>query len=99
MRTSFPVGQKVVLMSTLVLNEEHNIMSLSTAYYRDELRYSLIGLHTCGDLGPVILKLFTQVRPRSAPSLTSMMMVQTSIELVFPRTVEPPWWSVSAAAT
>ena len=28
---------------------------------RAELRYGLVGLHTCGDLGPTILHLFNQV--------------------------------------
>ena len=28
---------------------------------RAELKYGLVGLHTCGDLGPTILHLFNQV--------------------------------------
>ena len=33
---------------------------------RAELKYGLVGLHTCGDLGPTILHLFHQVEDASA---------------------------------
>ena len=45
------------------LEREHNLIGLETSdlKLRAELRYGLVGLHTCGDLGPTILHLFNQV--------------------------------------
>ena len=45
----------------------HQVLGDRFAVSGEELRYNLVGLHTCGDLGPLILHMFAQVRILANP--------------------------------
>merc|ERR1719430_1304113 len=47
------------------LHQLHQVLGCRFSVSGEELQYNLVGLHTCGDLGPVILNMFAQ-DPRAA---------------------------------
>jgi len=62
----------------------------------DELKYGILGLHTCGDLGPVLIKMFTQ--DTDAVMLNSVGCCYMKIHEHFPMscfTKERPWHQLS----
>jgi len=62
----------------------------------DELKYGILGLHTCGDLGPVLIKMFTQ--DTDAVMLNSVGCCYMKINEHFPMscfTKERPWHQLS----
>jgi len=62
----------------------------------DELKYGILGLHTCGDLGPVLIKMFTQ--DTDAVMLNSVGCCYMKIHEHFPMscfTKEQAWHQLS----
>jgi len=54
-----PVHVNAYLDPDMDLQEFHAILSEKFQISDSALRYGIVGLHTCGDLGPVLLKMFT----------------------------------------
>jgi len=54
-----PVHVNAYLDPDMDLQSFHSILAEKFQISNTELKYGIVGLHTCGDLGPVLLKMFT----------------------------------------
>ncbi|XP_023345260.1 protein RRNAD1 isoform X2 [Eurytemora carolleeae] len=89
-----PVHVNAWLQPVMDLQAFHSILSEKFHIYDTSLRYCILGLHTCGDLGPVLIKMYAQ--DTKATVLNSIGCCYMKIKEHFPmslflRGVETRW--------
>jgi len=78
----------------------HDLLRDNFKMQEEKLVYGLVGLHTCGDLAPVILKMFVQ--DSSAKMLTSLGCCYMKIKQNFPMSdhvKRQPWSKLTYTST
>jgi hypothetical protein len=77
-----PVHVNAHLQPDMDIKAFHSILSEKFQTTNTDLRYCILGLHTCGDLGPVLIKMFAQ--DSKASVLHSVGCCYMKIEEHFP---------------
>ena len=77
-----PVHVTAHIAPDMDLASFHQLLRNNFKMKEESLQYGLVGLHTCGDLGPVIIKMFVQ--DSSSRMLTSLGCCYMKIKQHFP---------------
>ena len=95
-----PVHVTAHIAPDMDLASFHQLLRNNFKMKEESLQYGLVGLHTCGDLGPVILKMFVQ--DSSSRMLTSLGCCYMKIKQHFPmsrQVASLPWTSLTYTST